>query len=140
MTWTRWRAARRCRATPCWGACPTVYSPDRPTPWVSASRRAMRSTALSFTTTPGHTAGHVVFWRERDGVAIAGDVLNAMDLRTSLTGLHEPPGPFSRDPAQNRRSIRKLAEMDPQILCCGHGPVWRDRPKFKDFVRRLPQD
>jgi len=90
--------------------------------------------------TPGHTPGHVTFFREKDGVAVAGDVVNAMNLATSLTGLHEPPSGFSFDPARNRRSIRQLAEMDPQVLCLGHGPVWRDRPRFKEFVRRLPAD
>lgn len=88
--------------------------------------------------TPGHTPGHVTFFRELDGVAVAGDVLNAMDLRTAIPGLHQPPGYFSADPAQNRASIRLLADMDPQVLCLGHGPVWRDRPKFKEFVGRLP--
>ena len=89
--------------------------------------------------TPGHTPGHVTFFRERDGVAIAGDVLNAMDLRTAIPGLHQPPAYFSADPAQNRASIRLLASMEPQVICLGHGPVCRDRPRFKEFVRKLPQ-
>lgn len=88
--------------------------------------------------TPGHTPGHVTFFRERDGIAVAGDVVNAMNLATSRPGLHEPPAGFSFDPALNRQSIRQLAEMEPQVLCLGHGPVWRDRPKFKEFVGRLP--
>ncbi|MFN2462632.1 MAG: MBL fold metallo-hydrolase [Candidatus Dormibacteria bacterium] len=90
--------------------------------------------------TPGHSPGHVVFFRERDGVAIVGDVVNTMNLATTARGLHEPPTGFTPDPVQNRRSIRKLAELDPQVICAGHGPVWRDRPAFKEFVRRLPQD
>ncbi len=87
--------------------------------------------------TPGHTPGHVIFFRERDGIAIAGDLVNCIRLRP---GLHEPPRAFTLDPAQNRRSIRKLAELDPQVICAGHGPVWLDRPRFKEFVRRLPED
>lgn len=90
--------------------------------------------------TPGHTPGHVTFFRESDGVAIAGDVLNAMDLRTAIPGLHQPPAYFSSDPRQNRASIRLLAEMDPAVICLGHGPVVRDRPRFREFVRRLPAD
>jgi glyoxylase-like metal-dependent hydrolase (beta-lactamase superfamily II) len=90
--------------------------------------------------TPGHTAGHVVFFRESDGVAIVGDVLNGMDLRTSRPGLHEPPAGFSADPAQNRESIRKLAELDPAIVCFGHGPILRDGKKVKAFARGLRED
>jgi hydroxyacylglutathione hydrolase len=88
--------------------------------------------------TPGHSPGHVTFFRESDGVAIAGDVVNAMNLMTGRPGLHEPPAFFSFDPAQNRESIRRLAEMDPQVLCLGHGAVWRDRPSFRRFVQQLP--
>lgn len=90
--------------------------------------------------TPGHSPGHVIFHRERDGVAIVGDVVNCMNLATAIPGLHQPPNGFTPDPVQNRRSIRKLAELDPQVICAGHGPVWRNRPKFKEFVRGLPQD
>jgi hydroxyacylglutathione hydrolase len=90
--------------------------------------------------TPGHSPGHVTFFRERDGVAIVGDVVNCMSLSTAIPGLHEPPRAFTPDPAQNRRSIRKLAELEPQVLCAGHGPVWRDTPRFKEFVRSLRED
>ena len=89
---------------------------------------------------PGHTPGHVLFFRERDGVAIVGDVVNCMNLATAIPGLHQPPDAFTPDPVQNRMSIRKLAELDPQVICAGHGPVWRDRPRFRDFVRKLPED
>ena len=41
--------------------------------------------------TPGHTPGHVSYWRERDRVLIVGDVLVNVNFNTSVTGLHEPP-------------------------------------------------
>ncbi|MHB8509259.1 MAG: MBL fold metallo-hydrolase [Candidatus Dormibacteria bacterium] len=90
--------------------------------------------------TPGHTMGEVIFFRETDRVAIVGDVLNGMNLLTTRTGIHEPPAGFSRDPAENRRSIRKLAELEPRILCFGHGPVSRDPAQLKKFVTRLRTD
>ncbi|GAC1578142.1 MAG: hypothetical protein NVS3B24_10120 [Candidatus Dormibacteria bacterium] len=90
--------------------------------------------------TPGHSPGHVLLFRERDGVAIVGDVVNCMNLATSRPGLHQPPDAFTPDPVENRRSIRRLAELDPQVICAGHGPVWRDRPAFKKFVADLPPD
>ena len=40
--------------------------------------------------TPGHTPGHVSYWRERDRVLIVGDVLVNMNFSTGVTGLHEP--------------------------------------------------
>ena len=49
-------------------------------------------------------AGHVAYWRESDRVLILGDVLNNMNVRTGIPGLHEPPAIFTPDPARNRVS------------------------------------
>lgn len=87
--------------------------------------------------TPGHSAGHVVLWREADRVLIAGDVLNGMNLITSVRGLHEPPGIFTPDPARNRESIRRVAALEPALVCFGHGPPLRDPRKLADFAARL---
>lgn len=89
--------------------------------------------------TPGHTAGHVVFFREADGVSIVGDVLNGMSLYTGIPGLHEPPSAFTADPDENRESIRKLAELNPSMLCFGHGPVLRDMTRFTKFLATVPE-
>ena len=82
---------------------------------------------------PGHSAGHVAFWREEDRVLIAGDVLNAADPLTALPGLREPKWFFTPDPARNRESIRKLGLLEPKVVALGHGPVYRDTRKFVDF-------
>lgn len=87
--------------------------------------------------TPGHTAGHIVLFREADRVAIVGDVLNGMNLATTWPGLHEPPAFFSIDPSENRRSIRRLADLRPRLLCFGHGPPLIDMKKFERFVKRV---
>jgi hydroxyacylglutathione hydrolase len=87
---------------------------------------------------PGHSPGHVAYWRESDRVLIAGDVLNGMNLLTSIPGLHEPPTPFTNDPAQNRESARRLGALEPALVCFGHGPPTRDTRKFVDFVNGLP--
>ena len=52
--------------------------------------------------TPGHTPGHLAYWRERDRVLIVGDVLVNMNLNTGITGLHEPLAFATPDPARNR--------------------------------------
>jgi hydroxyacylglutathione hydrolase len=88
---------------------------------------------------PGHSPGHVAYWRESDRVLILGDVLNNMNLLTSIPGLHEPPGVFTPDPARNRRSIRRLAELRPRLTLFGHGPPLRDPGRLADFVAKLPQ-
>ncbi len=87
---------------------------------------------------PGHSAGHVAFWRESDGVLVLGDVLNSADVYTLLPGLREPKDYFTPDPAENRRSARKLAALEPKLVLFGHGPPVRDTKKFVDFVSGLP--
>jgi len=42
---------------------------------------------------PGHSAGHVVFWRESDRVLIIGDVLANMDQYTGIPGCTSPSPP-----------------------------------------------
>ena len=89
---------------------------------------------------PGHSAGHVAFWRESDRVLILGDVLNNMNITTGITGLHEPKPYLTPDPAENRRSAKKLSALEPSLALFGHGPPLRDTRKFVDFVDGLPSD
>ena len=86
---------------------------------------------------PGHTRGHVMFFRERDGVVIAGDVAVNMNLLTLRPGLHEPPSFFCVDSQQNRQSIRKLAELNPRLVLFGHGPPLTDMNVLQRFAASL---
>jgi glyoxylase-like metal-dependent hydrolase (beta-lactamase superfamily II) len=88
---------------------------------------------------PGHSAGHVAYWRESDGVLILGDVLTNMDTMTGLPGLHEPKWFFTPDPARNRESARRLAPLEPKLVLFGHGAPLRDTKKFTDFIAKLPE-
>ena len=90
--------------------------------------------------TPGHSPGHVSFWRADDKVLICGDVWFNMHLLTTIPGLRQPPGPFTVNPKQNRDSERKLADLRPSIVGFGHGPVITDgaAAKLSDFVADLP--
>jgi hydroxyacylglutathione hydrolase len=87
---------------------------------------------------PGHSAGHVAFWRESDRVLVAGDVLTNMNVWTGIPGLHEPKPYLTPDPAENRRSAKKLAPLEPELVLFGHGPPLRDPQKFVDFITQLP--
>ena len=83
--------------------------------------------------TPGHSKGHVSFWRESDRVLILGDVLNNMDVFTGIPGLREPKKVFTPDPDRNRASIKRLGELEPSLVCFGHGAPLRDTAKFTAF-------
>ncbi|MCB0869047.1 MAG: MBL fold metallo-hydrolase [Solirubrobacterales bacterium] len=89
--------------------------------------------------TPGHARGHVVYYRESDGVTICGDVIRNINYATGRTGVGEPPDMFTYDPVENRRSIRKLAALNPTVLLPGHGPAVTDMKQFQAWVSGLPE-
>jgi glyoxylase-like metal-dependent hydrolase (beta-lactamase superfamily II) len=71
--------------------------------------------------TPGHTAGHLSFlWPQNGGVLFAGDAAG------NLLGRLGPPtnalgGMFTEDMPAAKESFRKLAELDFNTACFGHG-------------------
>jgi glyoxylase-like metal-dependent hydrolase (beta-lactamase superfamily II) len=52
--------------------------------------------------------------------------------------LHEPPRVFTPDPQRNRASARRLAALEPELVCFGHGPPLRDPGELARFIARLP--
>jgi glyoxylase-like metal-dependent hydrolase (beta-lactamase superfamily II) len=91
--------------------------------------------------TPGHSPGHVSFWRESDRVLICGDVFFNMHLLTTVPGLRQPPGAFTVDPALNRESERRVAKLEATVAGFGHGPVLEGdaAEQIASFVATLPQ-
>ena len=77
--------------------------------------------------TPGHTHGHISLHRPTDRVLLAGDALATMDLdswRAMVTyerALDRPAAPFTTDWGAARRSVERLAELEPLIIAAGHG-------------------
>jgi glyoxylase-like metal-dependent hydrolase (beta-lactamase superfamily II) len=87
---------------------------------------------------PGHARGEVIFFRDEDRIAICGDVLRTISYATGRRGLWEPPAIFTYDIAENRRSIRKLVDLQPNLVLPGHGPELRDTEALKRFADALP--
>ena len=65
---------------------------------------------------PGHTPGSVALHFPAERLLIAGD---AIDHRGNQLGT--PPAPFTEDMEQAIASIRRLARLDFEVLCPGHG-------------------
>lgn len=87
--------------------------------------------------TPGHTAGHISFWREADRVLIVGDIFTNVSPLTHRVGLRHPSRLFTPDVEENRRSQRKLAALEPDVVAFGHGPVLRNAaPVLDAWVKR----
>jgi glyoxylase-like metal-dependent hydrolase (beta-lactamase superfamily II) len=89
---------------------------------------------------PGHAPGEVIFFRDSDRVAICGDVVRNMSFLTGLPGIRQPPDEMTYDPPENRRSIQKLAALEPSLILPGHGPAITDMAAFGRFVAALPVD
>ena len=78
--------------------------------------------------TPGHTPGHVSFWREEDRVLIPGDAFCTTKpesfFEAALTQspeVHGPPAYFTSDWNSAGASVRKLARLEPAMVAPGHG-------------------
>jgi glyoxylase-like metal-dependent hydrolase (beta-lactamase superfamily II) len=83
--------------------------------------------------TPGHSPGHLSFWQPQLGIAFIGDVL------FHVFGVRLPPGFLTVDMEQDKRSVRKLANLKPQIVCFGHGdPIMQNTAQMlNDFANKI---
>jgi len=87
---------------------------------------------------PGHSPGHVAYWRESDRTLVSGDVMWGYNPFTMTGGIREPFTFFSPEPERNRESARKLAALEPALVCFGHGKPLRDTAAFAAAVAKLP--
>ncbi len=77
--------------------------------------------------TPGHTPGHVAFYRAKDKVLLAGDAITTMDLDSFVgtvlqrSKVCRPPAPATSDWESARRSVELLATLRPSAIGAGHG-------------------
>jgi glyoxylase-like metal-dependent hydrolase (beta-lactamase superfamily II) len=84
--------------------------------------------------TPGHTPGHVVYFRREDGVAIIGDVLHNVSLTGGWGRLEYAPDIFNESPAGARRAVKVLAGLRPRRLLPGHGPPSEDAARLDELA------
>jgi len=87
--------------------------------------------------TPGHSPGHVSYWRESDRTLICGDVMWGWQPFLLRGPIQPPAGLVTPDPALNRESARRIAALEPALVCFGHGPPLRDPAKLAAAVAKL---
>lgn len=82
--------------------------------------------------TPGHTPGHVSFFRSSDRVLITGDAVMNVNLNSlwsfllwsdgrNKQRLSGPPWYTTWNWHAARTSVTTLARLEPRVLACGHG-------------------
>lgn len=95
--------------------------------------------------TPGHSVGHVSFWREADCSLIAGDAFvttaqeSAYAMATQAPELHGPPMYLTTDWSAAGASVRRLAALSPERAITGHGRPLAG-PDFKRALDALALD
>lgn len=77
---------------------------------------------------PGHARGMIALFRERDRLALTSDAFYLLDVETTRpTPPRVPHAAFTPDQDAARASLRKLAELGPEICWPGHvGPLTGD--------------
>ncbi|GIF26999.1 glyoxylase-like metal-dependent hydrolase (beta-lactamase superfamily II) [Actinoplanes tereljensis] len=89
--------------------------------------------------TPGHTRGHVSYLLDRaGGVLFAGDTASGSKDGTLVSG----PKQVSADPAEQDRSVAKLATHNFEHAVFGHGRAMSGRAveRFREYASALPND
>jgi glyoxylase-like metal-dependent hydrolase (beta-lactamase superfamily II) len=90
-------------------------------------REAPGLTGWEWHHTPGHSPGHVAFYRPEDGTLLAGDALCTLNLDSLFASFLElqhvcgPPKPSTCDWQRARESVELLAELRPLTIAAGHG-------------------
>jgi glyoxylase-like metal-dependent hydrolase (beta-lactamase superfamily II) len=78
---------------------------------------------------PGHAPGLIGLWRESDRVALVSDVVYLIDsgrLKALPPGEASVPHPaWDHDLEQAKESVRKLAALEPAVVCAGHAEPLR---------------
>lgn len=89
---------------------------------------------LHVLSTPGHAPDHIAFWQPDRKLLIIGDVMMRMFGRLRL-----PFAAATVDMEEDKRSIKKLAEYDAEVICFGHGePIMPNAAEvIRAFARKV---
>lgn len=109
-------------------------------PVAKALREGDRVADFVVLETPGHSPGHLSLWRECDRTLIAGDTVNSLRFPRVWAQLSEAPAMFTMNRFENRKSIRKLAELRPDKVLFGHGKPLLDGGIFVEFALNITMD
>jgi glyoxylase-like metal-dependent hydrolase (beta-lactamase superfamily II) len=77
--------------------------------------------------TPGHAPGHISLYRQRDKLLLAGDAFvttnqeSAFSVLTQQRKMQGPPKYFTYNWISAERSVKTLADLNPEIAATGHG-------------------
>lgn len=95
--------------------------------------------------TPGHSRGHVSFWRPVDKTLIAGDAFvtttqeSIYAAATQRMEVHGPPMYYTSDWAAARESVRQLAALEPETVITGHGRAMHGQ-EMREALHKLAQE
>lgn len=96
--------------------------------------------------TPGHTPGHISLFRETDKLLIAGDAIVTTKQESAFSALiqrpqtvRRPPAYFTIDWQAAADSVRRLANLNPDIIAAGHGLPMRGEQMRRE-LRRLAEN
>lgn len=83
--------------------------------------------------TPGHAPGHISLWQEKQKLLIVGDAIFYFFNRMTL-----PLDMLTVDREENKRSVKKIYDLEPQSLLFGHGqPIINNAmDSLTPFVKR----
>jgi glyoxylase-like metal-dependent hydrolase (beta-lactamase superfamily II) len=95
--------------------------------------------------TPGHSFGHVSFFRQHDKVLVAGDAFTTVKqesgsaVYTQKQEVHGPPAYFTPDWDAARTSMELLARMEPEVAATGHGIPMHGTELRRQLAEFVPQ-
>lgn len=95
--------------------------------------------------TPGHSPGHVSFFRERDGVLIVGDAFITVrqdsfyNVLMQTPEVNGPPRYLTTDWDAARNSVERLAKLSIKTVVPGHGPAMSGE-KLQEGLMKLVRE
>ncbi|MFC4559989.1 MBL fold metallo-hydrolase [Virgibacillus kekensis] len=94
--------------------------------------------------TPGHSPGHVSFYRETDSLLLSGDAFITVrqdkfyNVLMQTEEVNGPPRYYTTDWTAAKKSVETLESLQPEMVIPGHGTTMKG-DKLKEGLRKLVQ-